>query len=412
MRIDKLSISDNIARKKLLSAKEVEVAYVENIEDFSSLWSQVAPSNNIFFDTGYLKVLESQPPEGVSFGYLLFLKESKLVGCANLQIQYFKAKSNIRYEDAPKQGFFRTLGKFFRNLVASAVEFHILVCGNMCITGEHGFYFRPGEFKPKMELKVLDEGLNFAQEQLRRKGISVAGNLIKEFYDQNHPYSNILCKLGYHEFQVQPNMVLANVDRWETFDDYLANITSKYRTRYKRARKKAKSLSKKEFSLEDLHENIDTLYSLYRNIADNSGFNLVNLNKDYLLEFKTKMPAEFRVFAYYQEDQIVGFYSTIKNHDELEAHFIGFEPLVNRETQIYLNMLYDMLADAIEVNAKQVVYARTAMEIKSSVGAEGIEMHCYLKHANHFTNHLLPSILDLLKPTKDWKPRNPFPTSS
>ena len=71
-------------------------------------------------------------------------------------------------------------------------------------------------------------------------------------------------------------------------------------------------------------------------------------------------------------------------------------------------MLYDMLEFAINNKFKTVVYARTAMEIKSSVGAEAGPMVVYLKHTNGFLNAVLKQIFKLMNPSEDWHERHPF----
>jgi len=40
-----------------------------------------------------------------------------------------------------------------------------------------------------------------------------------------------------------------------------------------------------------------------------------------------------------------------------------------KEKMLYLNMLYDMVCHSINKGFKQIIFARTALEIKSSVGA-------------------------------------------
>ena len=50
---------------------------------------------------------------------------------------------------------------------------------------------------------------------------------------------------------------------------------------------------------------------------------------------------------------------------------------------MYLNMLFDMAFYGIENQFKKVVFARTAMEIKSSIGAKPYKMNIYLKHTNN-----------------------------
>ena len=73
-----------------------------------------------------------------------------------------------------------------------------------------------------------------------------------------------------------------------------------------------------------------------------------------------------------------------------------------------MNMLYDMIRRAIEVKAKDLIFARTAMEIKSSAGAVGYPMSFFLKSNNWFINSIGKSVYNLLEPEADWVPRSPF----
>ena len=204
-------------------------------------------------------------------------------------------------------------------------------------------------------------------------------------------------------------MILDIRPDWNTFEDYLAACQSKYRVRAKRAFKKGKLLQKEEFNLEQIIHYESQMYDLYRSVAENSGFNLINLNSSYLVALKKELPEAFRCFAYFLEGELVAFYTTISNGEELEAHFLGFDKNLNRNLQVYLNILYDLVRIGIEGGNRRVVFARTAMEIKSSVGAEAIDMYCYVRHRNSITNKLIHPLFDYLKPKDDeWTPRHPF----
>ena len=116
----------------------------------------------------------------------------------------------------------------------------------------------------------------------------------------------------------------------------------------------------------------------------------------------------FRMFAYYQDGHLLAFYTTIKNHDELEAHFLGYDKEHNHDKQLYLNILYDIIRIGLESGCHQIVFARTALEIKSSVGAEAHDLWCYLRHQNSIANKFAGTVLDYLKPVEEWQPRHPF----
>jgi len=71
-------------------------------------------------------------------------------------------------------------------------------------------------------------------------------------------------------------------------------------------------------------------------------------------------------------------------------------------------MLYDMIAYSIHKKFKTIVFARTALEIKSSVGAKPVNMYGFLKHRNYFINKIIGFLFTHLEPKAEWKERNPF----
>jgi hypothetical protein len=71
-------------------------------------------------------------------------------------------------------------------------------------------------------------------------------------------------------------------------------------------------------------------------------------------------------------------------------------------------MLYDMLAFSIQSKAKKLILARTALEIKSSIGAKAIPMFGYIKHRNPILNYFMQPIFRYMQPEIQWQERHPF----
>ena len=92
----------------------------------------------------------------------------------------------------------------------------------------------------------------------------------------------------------------------------------------------------------------------------------------------------------------------------MDAHFLGYDPEYNRTMHLYHNMLYDLLEEAIVTGAVKLDLSRTAMEIKSSVGAVPHPMYLYLKVRNRFLNLFTARALRFLIPEAKWDQRNPF----
>ncbi len=403
-------VSTLLKGEKLLSESGISVSMFRSVDDVPlSNWEFLASQPNFFLQKEYLSIVEKNPPLGMKFCYFFFYKEKAPVGIAIGQVQYFKADRSINNEekkDAPC--FFTTFFRFLKGLVSSQVEFNILVNGSLLLTGENGFYFDPKVVNKDKSIVLLHEALDYGMDAFEKAGERLSGTLVKDFPEKELVYSQKLSKLGHNEFTVQPSMIMDVWPEWKNFDDYLEALHSKYRVRVRRAFKKANAIEKRQFDEEMIHQNLPQIHQLYLNIAENSGFNMINLNDTYLLALKKQFPERFQMIGYYLEDKLIGYFTTFLNGDELEAHFLGFEPKYNHDLQIYLNMLYDMVRIGIDSGARQIIFARTAMAIKSSVGAVAYEMYCYMKHRNTFPNKFIKPILKYLRPEADWEPRHPF----
>ena len=150
------------------------------------------------------------------------------------------------------------------------------------------------------------------------------------------------------------------------------------------------------------------MHELYLNVSDNARFNTFILPQNHFYELKLKLKDKFKVYGYYLNDVLVGFYTLILNGKDLETYFLGYDSKHQYSNQLYLNMLYDMLQFGIENRFDTIVYARTAMAIKSSVGAKPEPMVMYLKHTNPFLNAILYPVFKLMNPAQNWEERHPF----
>ncbi len=400
--------ASNAISWKALSQKGFSAGFFHSIKEFKDLWDQSAPKDNIFLQATYLEILENNPPDGMSFCYLLFRKDKEIVGVAIGQIQYFNIEQSLNIkENEASPCFFNTIGRYLKGLVASKAEFTTLICGNLLLTGEHGYYFKSNTVSAKLAFDLVNEGMNQAREELDGTEKKVAGFLIKDFFETSRNEGDFQ-KTPCNEFTIQPNMILGIPASWKTFEDYTGAMSSKYRVRTKRAFKKFGDLEKRSFDEAMIVEYSQRIFDLYQMVAENSGFNLINLNPNYLPALKRAFKDDFTLDGYFLDGELVAFYTTIVNGHETEAHFLGMQPDCNRQYQVYMNILYDIIRKGIDRQSKYIVFARTATEIKSSVGAVPHQMYCYMRHPNNFANKFMTPILDYLKPEEDAVLRNPF----
>lgn len=389
---------------------DISFTLASTLEPVKEDWLQAEPQDNLFLQYRYLRILEMHPPLGMRFRFIVFYKKNIPAGVALCQLINFKADQSLQGDETEEKNpcFFNTFARYLKGWVASKVEFDSLVCGNLLLTGEHGYYMN-GELIPiPQQTQALNEALNqlILEEEKHKTRLSVI--LLKDYEASNTDIRSSFSTLEYNEFTVQPSMILDIPPHWKSMDDYADDLHSKYRVRWRRALKKGKDIVKKELNATEVEAYLPKIHELYLQIATNAGFNLVSLNEAYLLGMKESLENEFRVFGYFLKGELIAFYTTVDNGKELEAHFLGFEQSLNHDLQIYLNILYDILEVGIISGVEKIIYARTAMEIKSSVGAVAHEMYCYLRHRNSFSNRFMKPLLLYLRPDAPWEPRHPF----
>jgi hypothetical protein len=362
------------------------------------------PKNNLFLQKKFRQAIETAAPVGIQACYLVFFKQNQPVGIAAMQIKDFNAHESLRNAQTATT-WCEKLSNFVKQSVAKHVRFNTLVLGNLLLTGQHGYWFQPTVTEAEHNI-FIKEGLNIAKENLLKKGIYIAAVFVKDFFETARPA--FFDADGYNPFQVEPNLVFEVPETWTKYDDYLNALSSKYRVRAKRAFKKAEGLERKVFNEERIQANLLKINELYLNIADKADFNMVTLHPEYQLVMQRALGNDFQLTGYFLDNQLIAFFTTIKNYEETEACFLGYDKNLNHEYQIYLNILFDIVRIGIENGSKRIVFARTASEIKTTVGAKAHEMYLYLKHQNPLVNKILPKTLPMLSPRIVWEARHPF----
>lgn len=353
-----------------------------------------------FLSQSFHTAIEKAPPVGVQPYYCIIRKGSAPIGICYFQLKLLKLKEALKI-DEPNPFY-----SFLKITLSSRINFYSLVCGNSMVTGQYGYRFISGMDRNTMYYYAVNAANHLSKKLKNEKGIQVGPVLFKDYYArQLYPKDQLE---HFIQFEVQPMMTMYIDPEWDKMEDYLGAMRTKYRTRAKRCFKKLGDIKIVEMSAEMISENRGIMYEMYLSIAEEASFNLFFLDMDYFYNLKCELKNKLLVIGYFEGDQLVGFYTLIKNNKSLDAHFLGYDKSLNGPKQIYLNMLYDMIEKAIELKYGRVYMSRTALEIKSSVGAVSEHMYCYIKHNKSIYNRFLPGILNVLVPKEKWIPRNPF----
>lgn len=294
-----------------------------------------------------------------------------------------------------------------RNFVFRNFTSHVLFVGNNMLTGQNAFVFSE-ELTPKEGISLLHKAVQELRSRFKKQGKKVHLTTFKDFFTEEKTVLEAPEFQSFYKFSTQPNMIFPIADNWKTEEDYIAALSKKYRDQYKRAHKKLDGVEKRKMTLTEIEHHNTTINELYRNVAKNAPFNTFFLAENHFYELKKQLGHNFLFYGYFLEEKLIGFNTLIKNGDTIDTYFLGYDDEHQREMMVYLNMLYDMIKYSIKKQYKEIVFARTALEIKSSVGAKPYEMVGFMQHSNPLINRFAGKIFKSLEPETVWQERNPF----
>lgn len=370
-------------------------------------WNMVLNGENLLLSIPYLAALENDPARKMEFHYAIVYHQNQPQALLYFQEFDFSMKNLNKNVELDKVNDFASLVQRIKNIALKSIEdisLRLLTMGNTYVTGEHGFH-KTKDFASEDLGLVIDQTIDKICSLDNKKG-HITGLLAKDFYKDNKDEVEYLVK-NFHQFKVQPNMILSLDKDWETFDNYLDAMSSKYRVRARSTAKKGEKIEIKELKAEEIAKLNGKILELYNNVESGADFQLTTIGHDYFFNLKAALEDNFKFMAYYIDKQLAGFATAFVWDEYLEAHYVGLDYKWNDEVPIYQNMLYDYVKLGLESKVKEVSFGRTALEIKSTVGAEPREMMLFVKHSNSVSHKLIKPFIENIRQEK-WIQRRPF----
>lgn len=355
---------------------------------------------SVFQTREYHAALEAAPPGDMQFWYVRLEQEDEVIGMLSFQIKDFNPGDSLKKH--AEKNFIQNL----RYKIASLIKLKVLCLGNTTVTGDYGFCFAK-KIELRLQTLLMMRSIDWLLTLPEFRKIKMI--FIKDFETDifkdipGSPY----CK-WYHPIDTQPSMIMEVPTTWKSLDDYLSALKSKYRIRANKALEKSALLERIELDAEQIKAIEPELHALYRKVVGDVGFNLFILAPDYFSTIKKSLGDKFKLWIYRDKEELISFFTIIEDGDILDAHFLGYDPKVNEEYKLYMTMLLRIIELATQKGFRRLQLSRTATEIKSSVGAEGITMWAYLRLRNRVFNTLLPRVYSFFKPDLSWEARHPF----
>ena len=286
---------------------------------------------------------------------------------------------------------------------------NIRVLGMVLSSGDHAYRFSDKLSKEQI-YNAIEEAV-----YLRPLPDSIVPRsiLIKDHYCEFDWGERFAGKSSWHpkwvDLEFDPVMEVELKSDWESFEDYRNALRKKSRTKIRRIFKSSEELVLKDLSLKEVVLLSDELYDLYSKVYGRAGFQLGKLYKEDIISLKRNWGDDFPVIGYYFGKSLVGFQCGIVTKYSVEAFFVGFNEDENRVHSIYQRMLLEFISQGIDRGSSKISLGRTALDIKSSLGACPRRLSCHMKvnkPAIHFLLRVIagassPKIPQLKRAWKD-----------
>ncbi|MEO0312494.1 MAG: hypothetical protein RIQ89_2151 [Bacteroidota bacterium] len=370
---------------------ECKITAYKSIEDCKEAWKQNININNSL-EIDALRVFEKAKPTGFTFEYLLIKEKSneEVIACCYLQHIII----------GPNQLSIHTnyLLNFLIKILLFIKPFKVIYCGNLFKAECCGFT----AFGNLSEKNIID--------------------LVKSWY-KKHTYDLLLFK------NLKPDLItaLANgkeaiafdqdltmklqiKNEWQSLNDYITSLSKKYKKRAEKILCSNENLQYKQLSIEEIRINSKRIEYLFDQIVEKQQIKLGRVDIKYFLACQEYLGNKFKFMAIYAKAEMVGFYTTLSYLDEHEIHFVGIDQLANLQYQIYFNILFKGLEEAILSKQKFLELGRTAREAKAILGAKPIRSLDLLFPKNLRTKFVLQKATAAFNETQGaiWQSRNPF----
>ncbi len=381
--------------------KSIEIHLFDQAQEAEHEWTSAVWNTDVIMQFPYQALLKRHTPESLIVYFASLIFEGKVIGLMHLQRKHFNASRALNVET---HGCGWTdVALNVRNQFAKLIRINGLILGNLLLTGQFGYKFDQTIISQSEETLFVNQVFEEIQTMFAQIGKQVQVYCIKDVNPKDY---NAFSK--YQAVQFQPNMLLHMRSNWKTFDDYLADLKSKYRRRINSAIRKFEEVEIMNLSAEQIATQIDEIHTLYTSVANKADFNLFILPKGYFIDIKRTLGDACDVNGYYIDGKLEAFQINIANGRDLEAHFLGYNEARIKSHDIYLNLLLNSLQLGIKYQKNRVNYSRTAMEIKSSIGAVPEPLGILVRHKQALLNAVLPRIASYIEPEASFHQRHPF----
>lgn len=367
-------------------------------------WDSIVKEEDVFHRHNFICVVEDSKVEGAGFFYLLFYHEEKLV--ATTVLSAFSFNLDLFISD----NFFV---RWIKKLVPGFFQIRLLVCGLPASFGQLNLALTDSVYAGEV-CSLIAEKMKVLAKEL---GISLM--TVKEFRQEEHKCFQQFEREGFFSANSIPYMNL-NIE-WKSFEEYLSALRHPYRRKIMLSLRKIQQsqpviIKEAEYKennempalvLSEPNEDFaDRFYKLYLGVMERTATKLEILNLSFFKNIFQQHNA-YKILSLVVKGEIISSAVLIFTADTLIFMLAGREHGKDKYDS-YFNLVYGIIALAIETGCREIKMGQTSYWVKQCVGAKAEPELIYFASRRPLLHQVLKSLRHVIFPVLKLKPVHVF----
>ncbi len=373
---------------------DIQIQCFTSYKQLPDIWNEFVP-NVHYLQTDQLAISEDANLPDISFLYVLIQHKNVPKAAASFQLLNFKSK-HVNRSLVPSYAYTAW------QLYTSIAKPNLLVAGHLFRHDIESCYCDP-ELTNYESFMYYRDAINEAMEETAASAV-----LVKDMPEKLSSYFH-----NYEpHFTMLRNDILMEMDipaNWRSLDDYKKELKHKYKQRYNKLRKPWAGIEVKELSDGEVKQHKKELFALYEQVTDNQNVRIGLLNEDFLWLQKAYCKDNLRVWGAYEDGKMIAFFSAWVKEEAFDMFYIGMDYSRNNDLNLYFNILFFSVEQAIKFGKRKLILGRTALDAKARVGCKPRYLSTYLYVKNSIVRRAVERAQNSTSEREGaWENRHPF----
>lgn len=382
-----------------MEPQTLEVERFASIHEIpADLWDGLLDGDHPYHAHRLVRAVEDARVENSRFWYLVFRDGERPVATAVLST--FTVSLDIFLG-----GSFQKIVALIRRAFPRFLQIDVLFCGLPASFGQSNLFLAAGT-PPQPVLELL---ANEMAALSRSEGLRFLA--VKELKESELPQVDLLERLGFFRGHSIPYMAMDV--RWTSFDAYLASLRHPYRRHIRRSLAKM-GMERPEvqpFSPERCADPRPRLvlgdsralsparfFALYRNVMARAETRLEMLNEEFFERLWVELAPDLQILTAVVGGEVQGAALLLKAGATLNFMLVGLPATPETPHDVYFNLLYAILDQAIRQGCQRLNLGQTAYWGKQRIGGKPEEEFLFFQAVNPRLQAVLRALRGLLFP--------------